>query len=451
MATNSTRDAPARGHPLTSSWAPDISSPLSLYLQGQPIPDKFEILGMLVFGPTSDPTRHVVNYNIHMDLRTASEGLKCRAFLATLDDNQRQRPIIVAQLMCIRQGADEPPQDYMSRFNLEARKVPSLLTEVYMPALTQGIRNNELTRNLPPHLHEGDREMTSRAGPATHRVGLPNGCPPPSFEAVHHLRCIAGAPDSVLHHLHRWPAATCRRRALTARQRQQRRRPVHLIHLQSGSRRANDRRHQLPPPSFSIVFSEHDELPPSTTAASMADPASLPLPMRPTIGSVPPLLISDGDQHLTHRDGQIWPWRRDPTPAADPDQPCLLPLATVSSTFVPHRQHDLSHNLPSQIRRSSPTHGDDLTDPIQRLAAAHRQQRSHQWCAVAHAHPTATIYPCPEAASIVCINTTPTSSPTCPCTLAATSISAPIRLLSSNKHAALKFQETSSRNLAANN
>ncbi|KAL6002772.1 hypothetical protein ACLOJK_022992 [Asimina triloba] len=69
-----------------SCQAPNRSSTLSLYLHSQPIPEKFEILGMPVFGPTLDPTGHVINYNIHMDLRTASEGVMCKVFSATLDE-----------------------------------------------------------------------------------------------------------------------------------------------------------------------------------------------------------------------------------------------------------------------------------------------------------------------------------------------------------------------------
>ncbi|KAL5979824.1 hypothetical protein ACLOJK_038935 [Asimina triloba] len=108
--------------------------------------------------PTSYSRGHVVNYNIHMDLRSPSEGFKCRAFSAIVDDfkqltdlfearfsNQQQCPITTASLMCIRQGPNEPLQEYMARFNHEARKVSYLLTEVYMPPLMQGITNNKIT------------------------------------------------------------------------------------------------------------------------------------------------------------------------------------------------------------------------------------------------------------------------------------------------------------------
>ncbi|KAL5977703.1 hypothetical protein ACLOJK_039231 [Asimina triloba] len=61
----------------------------SFHLQMQPIINKFEVLGMPVFGPTLDPTRHVVNYSMHMDLCTASKGLKCRAFPATLNEQEK--------------------------------------------------------------------------------------------------------------------------------------------------------------------------------------------------------------------------------------------------------------------------------------------------------------------------------------------------------------------------
>ncbi|KAL5980676.1 hypothetical protein ACLOJK_028585 [Asimina triloba] len=78
--------ATSQPHPSSASRVPDVNNPLALHLQMQPIPDEFRISEMAIFGPTSNPTGHVVNYNIYMDLRTTSEGLKCRAFLATLDE-----------------------------------------------------------------------------------------------------------------------------------------------------------------------------------------------------------------------------------------------------------------------------------------------------------------------------------------------------------------------------
>ncbi|KAL6004503.1 hypothetical protein ACLOJK_005056 [Asimina triloba] len=55
--------------------ASDRNNPLAFHLQMQLIPNGFRILKMVIFEPASDPTGHVVNYNIHMDLYTTSEGL----------------------------------------------------------------------------------------------------------------------------------------------------------------------------------------------------------------------------------------------------------------------------------------------------------------------------------------------------------------------------------------
>ncbi|KAL6003266.1 hypothetical protein ACLOJK_023489 [Asimina triloba] len=66
--------------------APDVNNPLDLHLQMRPIPDRFQIPEMVIFGPTSDSTGHVVDYNIRMDIRIASEGLKCKSFPTTLDE-----------------------------------------------------------------------------------------------------------------------------------------------------------------------------------------------------------------------------------------------------------------------------------------------------------------------------------------------------------------------------
>ncbi|KAL6002480.1 hypothetical protein ACLOJK_034413 [Asimina triloba] len=73
-------------HPLSTLKASNLNNPLALHLQVQPILDGIRIPEMAIFGSTSDPTGHVVNYNIHMDLRTTSEGLKCKAFSATLEE-----------------------------------------------------------------------------------------------------------------------------------------------------------------------------------------------------------------------------------------------------------------------------------------------------------------------------------------------------------------------------
>ncbi|KAL6001612.1 hypothetical protein ACLOJK_007350 [Asimina triloba] len=123
-------------HPSSALRAPDRNSPLAFHLQMQPTPNGFQILKMAIFRPSSDPTGYVVNYNPHGP------------------SNQRQRPVTAVQLICIRQGPNEPLRDYMARFNQKDRKVSCLLIEVYMSALIQGIRDHELTRELdlcPPH------------------------------------------------------------------------------------------------------------------------------------------------------------------------------------------------------------------------------------------------------------------------------------------------------------
>ncbi|KAL5989122.1 hypothetical protein ACLOJK_027224 [Asimina triloba] len=63
--------------------------PTSLPLIMQSIPNEFQISEMVIFGPASDTTGHVVDYNIHMDLHTTSEGLKCKAFPTTLDKQEK--------------------------------------------------------------------------------------------------------------------------------------------------------------------------------------------------------------------------------------------------------------------------------------------------------------------------------------------------------------------------
>ncbi|KAL5983951.1 hypothetical protein ACLOJK_018051 [Asimina triloba] len=54
----------------TNAHTPDPHNPMTYHLQFQPISKKFEIPEMPIFGPEFDPTGHVVNYNIYMDLRT---------------------------------------------------------------------------------------------------------------------------------------------------------------------------------------------------------------------------------------------------------------------------------------------------------------------------------------------------------------------------------------------
>ncbi|KAL5986932.1 hypothetical protein ACLOJK_015267 [Asimina triloba] len=173
--------ATSQPHPSSTLRAPDGNNLLAFHLQMQPISNGFRIPEMAIFRPTLDPTGHVVNYNIHMDLRTTSKGLKCRAFLATLDkqgkmwfasltpssiasfrqlidlfearfSNQWQRPVIAAQLICI------PLRDYMTRFNQVAQKVPCLLTKcpaadtVAGGATVAGRRRRNGTRPATGHI-----------------------------------------------------------------------------------------------------------------------------------------------------------------------------------------------------------------------------------------------------------------------------------------------------------
>ncbi|KAL5975431.1 hypothetical protein ACLOJK_019753 [Asimina triloba] len=120
----------SRPHPSSTLRAPDVNNLLALHLQIQSIPDRFQIPEMSIFKPASNPTGNVVSYNIHIDLRTTSEGLKCRAFPATLEEqekmwfvpftpgsitsfrqltdlfkarlnDQRQRPVTAAQIICV--------------------------------------------------------------------------------------------------------------------------------------------------------------------------------------------------------------------------------------------------------------------------------------------------------------------------------------------------------------
>ncbi|KAL6004795.1 hypothetical protein ACLOJK_005351 [Asimina triloba] len=52
----------------------------------QPVLKKLNIPEILIFGLESDSMSHVINYNIHMDPKITSNGLKCQAFLATFDE-----------------------------------------------------------------------------------------------------------------------------------------------------------------------------------------------------------------------------------------------------------------------------------------------------------------------------------------------------------------------------
>ncbi|KAL6003905.1 hypothetical protein ACLOJK_004451 [Asimina triloba] len=86
LKIGSCQTCPIHREKASTSRASNENNPLASHLQMQPIPNGFRILEIAIFGPASDSMGHVVNYNIHMDLRTTSEGLKCRAFSATLDE-----------------------------------------------------------------------------------------------------------------------------------------------------------------------------------------------------------------------------------------------------------------------------------------------------------------------------------------------------------------------------
>ncbi|KAL6001498.1 hypothetical protein ACLOJK_007236, partial [Asimina triloba] len=65
--------ATSQPHPSSALRTSDGNSLLAFHLQMQPIPNGFQISEMVIFGPASDPTGHVVNYNIHMDLHSTSK------------------------------------------------------------------------------------------------------------------------------------------------------------------------------------------------------------------------------------------------------------------------------------------------------------------------------------------------------------------------------------------
>jgi hypothetical protein len=162
------------------------SSPFTERVMAIQLLEKFKIPAIQTYTGIEDPTEHLDNYKMHMDLQGTPQEMACRAFPLTLfgsaqdwfrklppssitcfDDLRRKfvtqflagckRKKPSGQLMAMRQKEGETLKDYVVRFNQAKLTVDSPTEEMVYAALYQGLRvegslMSEIALNHPENL-----------------------------------------------------------------------------------------------------------------------------------------------------------------------------------------------------------------------------------------------------------------------------------------------------------
>jgi hypothetical protein len=150
------------------------------------LPEKFKIPAIQTYTGIEDPTEHLDNYKMHMDLQGTPQEMACRAFPLNLSGSARdwfqklppssitcfddlgrkfvtqflagcKRKKPSGQLMAMRQKEDESLKDYVVRLNQAKLTVDSPTEEMVYAALYQGLRvegplMSEIALNHPENL-----------------------------------------------------------------------------------------------------------------------------------------------------------------------------------------------------------------------------------------------------------------------------------------------------------
>jgi hypothetical protein len=162
------------------------SSPFTERVMAVQLPEKFKAPTIQTYTGIEDPTEHLDNYKMHMDLQGTPQEMACQAFPLTLSGSARdwfrklppssvtcfddlgrkfvtqflagcKRKKPSGQLMVMRQKECESLKDYMVRFNQAKLKVDSPTEEMVYAALYQGLRvegplMSEIALNHPENL-----------------------------------------------------------------------------------------------------------------------------------------------------------------------------------------------------------------------------------------------------------------------------------------------------------
>ncbi|RZS12215.1 hypothetical protein BHM03_00043630 [Ensete ventricosum] len=138
-------------------------------IQDKPIPDNFRLSALEHYDGSTDLSEHIVTFRAHMALYDTSDSLMCRAFPMTLRGparmcysrlrpssissfdslakefelnfmaSSRPRPI-VASLLGLAQGSDEPLAQFVDRFAAEVRGMPDAHPSLAIQAFLIGLR-----------------------------------------------------------------------------------------------------------------------------------------------------------------------------------------------------------------------------------------------------------------------------------------------------------------------
>jgi hypothetical protein len=162
------------------------SSPFTERVMAIQLPEKFKIPAIQAYTGIEDPTEHLDNYKMHMDLNGTPQEMACRAFPLTLSGSARdwfrklppnsitcfddlgqkfvtqflagcKRKKPFGQLMAMRQKEGESLKDYVARFNQTKLTVDNPTEEMVYDALYQGLRvegplMSEIALNHPENL-----------------------------------------------------------------------------------------------------------------------------------------------------------------------------------------------------------------------------------------------------------------------------------------------------------
>lgn len=155
--------------------------PFSSFVSACNLPDGFQLPSIEPYDGSTDPDEHLNNFYVHMTLYGtlggAYDAIFCRAFPCTLTGpalrwfftlppnsiyffsdltklflsnflSTETCPKLPTTLMCLKQRTDESLENYLDRFDQEARKVDGLSHRIYMHLIEAGLKPGSFKQSL---------------------------------------------------------------------------------------------------------------------------------------------------------------------------------------------------------------------------------------------------------------------------------------------------------------